>query len=66
MAHPSAESSSVAASPPCTEGRPVLCDRLERTTYRNRLPAGDTRLSARGAPLAHYNGTACFADLAVV
>jgi NDMA-dependent alcohol dehydrogenase len=52
--------------PPCTEGRPVLCDRLERTTYRNRLPAGDTRLSARGQAVAHYNGTACFADFAVV
>jgi Zn-dependent alcohol dehydrogenase len=48
------------------EGRPVLCDRLERTTYRNRLPAGDTLLSARGQRLAHYNGTACFADFAVV
>jgi len=44
----------------------VLCDRLERTTYRNRLPAGGTRLSARGQPLAHFNGTACFADFAVV
>ena len=52
--------------PPCLEGRPVLCDRLERTTYRNRLPAGDTLLSARGQKLAHYNGTACFADFAVV
>lgn len=52
--------------PPCEEGRPVLCDRLERTTYRNRLPAGDTRLSARGQKVAHYNGTACFADFAVV
>jgi Zn-dependent alcohol dehydrogenase len=52
--------------PPCVEGRPVLCDRLERTTYRNRLPAGDTLLSARGQKLAHYNGTACFADFAVV
>ena len=52
--------------PPCREGRPVLCDRLERTTYRNRLPAGDTLLSARGQRLAHYNGTACFADFAVV
>ena len=52
--------------PPCKEGRPVLCDRLERTTYRNRLPAGDTLLSARGQRLAHYNGTACFADFAVV
>ena len=54
------------ACPPCKEGRPVLCDRLERTTYRNRLPAGDTLLSARGQRLAHYNGTACFADFAVV
>jgi Zn-dependent alcohol dehydrogenase len=52
--------------PPCREGRPVLCDRLERTTYRNRLPAGDTLLSARGQKVSHYNGTACFADCAVV
>ena len=52
--------------PPCVEGRPVLCDRLERTTYRNRLPAGDTLLTARGQKLSHYNGTACFADFAVV
>jgi S-(hydroxymethyl)glutathione dehydrogenase/alcohol dehydrogenase len=52
--------------PPCSEGRPVLCDRLERTTYRNRLPGGGTRLRARGADVAHYNGTACFADYAVV
>jgi S-(hydroxymethyl)glutathione dehydrogenase/alcohol dehydrogenase len=52
--------------PPCREGRPVLCDRLERTTYRNRLPAGDTLLSARGQKVSHYNGTACFADFAVV
>src|SRR5215210_4297691 len=35
------------ACPPCREGRPVLCDRLERTTYRNRLPGGGTRLRAR-------------------
>ena len=52
--------------PPCREGRPVLCDRLERTTYRNRLPAGDTLLRARGRKVNHYNGTACFADFAVV
>lgn len=52
--------------PPCLEGRPVLCDRLERTTYRNRLPGGGTRLRARGKDVAHYNGTACFADYAVV
>jgi Zn-dependent alcohol dehydrogenase len=51
---------------PCKEGHPVLCDRLERTTYRNRLPAGDTLLSARGQKVSHYNGTACFADFAVV
>ncbi|HYN84376.1 MAG TPA: Zn-dependent alcohol dehydrogenase [Pyrinomonadaceae bacterium] len=52
--------------PPCLEGRPVLCDRLERTTYRNRLPSGATRLRARGREVNHYNGTACFADFAVV
>jgi NDMA-dependent alcohol dehydrogenase len=54
------------ACPPCLEGRPVLCDRLERTTYRNRLPAGGTRLRARGQDVSHFNGTACFADFAVV
>ena len=54
------------ACPPCLQGRPVLCDRLEKTTYRNRLPSGGTRLRARGQDLAHYNGTACFADYAVV
>ncbi len=52
--------------PTCIEGRPVLCDRLEKTTYRNRLPAGGTRLRARGQDVAHFNGTACFADYAVV
>jgi S-(hydroxymethyl)glutathione dehydrogenase/alcohol dehydrogenase len=36
------------------------------TTYRNRLPAGGTRLKARGQDVAHFNGTACFADFAVV
>src|SRR5678815_2703819 len=36
-------------APPCGEcsmckaARPVLCDRLLKTTYRNRLPAGGTR-----------------------
>ncbi|HEY0407491.1 MAG TPA: Zn-dependent alcohol dehydrogenase [Pyrinomonadaceae bacterium] len=52
--------------PPCQEGRPALCDRLERTTYRNRLPGGGTRLRARGQDVYHSNGTACFADYAVV
>jgi S-(hydroxymethyl)glutathione dehydrogenase/alcohol dehydrogenase len=54
------------ACPQCRDGRPVLCDRLERTTYRNKLPAGGTRLRARGQDVAHFNGTACFADFAVV
>ena len=52
--------------PPCLEGRPVLCDRLLKTTYRNRLPAGGTRLRARDQDIAHFNDTACFADFAVV
>jgi S-(hydroxymethyl)glutathione dehydrogenase/alcohol dehydrogenase len=54
------------ACPPCVEGHPVLCDRLLKTTYRNLLPAGGTRLRAREKDVAHFNGTACFADFAVV
>ena len=54
------------ACPPCLEGRPVLCDRLDSTTYRNRLPGGGTRLRAQGQDVAHFSGTACFADFAVV
>jgi S-(hydroxymethyl)glutathione dehydrogenase / alcohol dehydrogenase len=52
--------------PPCREGRPVLCDRLERTTYRNRLPSGATRLRAREKAVQPFLSTACFADHAVV
>jgi S-(hydroxymethyl)glutathione dehydrogenase/alcohol dehydrogenase len=51
---------------PCIEGRAVLCDRLERTAYRNKLPSGATRLRARGHDIAHFLGTACFAEFAVV
>jgi NDMA-dependent alcohol dehydrogenase len=51
---------------PCLEGRPVLCDRLDKTTYRNQLPGGGTRLRAQGCDVGHFNGTACFADFAVV
>jgi S-(hydroxymethyl)glutathione dehydrogenase/alcohol dehydrogenase len=54
------------ACPPCLEGRPVLCDRLERTTYRNRLPSGETRVRARGQDVAPFLGTACFASYTVV
>src|SRR5262245_24916367 len=35
------------ACPSCREGRPVLCDRLEKTTFRNKMPDGGTRLRAR-------------------
>jgi S-(hydroxymethyl)glutathione dehydrogenase / alcohol dehydrogenase len=52
--------------PSCLAGRPVLCDRLERTTYRNRLPSGETRLHARGQKVLSFLSTACFADHAVV
>jgi Zn-dependent alcohol dehydrogenase len=52
--------------PPCLEGRPVLCDRLDKTTYRGRLPGGGMRLHARGKDVGHFNGTACFADFAVI
>lgn len=50
----------------CLASRPVLCERLERTTYRNKLPAGGTRLRARDRELGAFNSTACFADFAVV
>jgi S-(hydroxymethyl)glutathione dehydrogenase / alcohol dehydrogenase len=52
--------------PPCRHGRAVLCDRLDKTTYRNRLPSGALRLHARGRDLNHFLGTACFAEYAVV
>ena len=52
--------------PSCLAGRPVLCDRLERTTFRNRLPSGETPLRARGQALGSFLSTACFADHAVV
>ena len=50
----------------CVEEKPVLCDRLLKTTYRNRLPSGGTRLRARGQDVAHFNSTACFADYTVI
>ncbi len=50
----------------CRAGRPVLCDRLDSTAYRNRLPSGALRLHARGQDLHHFLGTACFAEYAVV
>ncbi len=52
--------------PACAAGREVLCDRLDRTTFRNKLPCGETRLRARGQDVAHFLGTACFAHHAVV
>jgi S-(hydroxymethyl)glutathione dehydrogenase / alcohol dehydrogenase len=52
--------------PPCREGTPLLCDRLEQTTFRNRMPSGDSRLSARGQSVAPFLGTACFASHTVV
>src|SRR5215510_14959202 len=52
--------------PSCVDGHAVLCDRLDRTTYRNRLPAGAPRLHARGQDLGHFLSTACFAEFAVV
>jgi S-(hydroxymethyl)glutathione dehydrogenase/alcohol dehydrogenase len=52
--------------PYCQEGRAILCDRLDRTTYRNRLPSGARRLHARGQDLNPFLGTACFAEYAVV
>jgi len=52
--------------PACRDGRAVLCDRVEKITYRNRLPSGALRLRARGQAIAPFLGTACFADFVVV
>jgi S-(hydroxymethyl)glutathione dehydrogenase / alcohol dehydrogenase len=54
------------ACPACLEGHAVICDRLEKTTYRNRLPSGASKLHARGQDLQHFLSTACFAEFAVV
>ena len=53
-------------APSCAAGREVLCDRLDRTTFRNKLPSGATRLRARGQDLAHFLSTACFAHHVVI
>ena len=50
-----------ATAAPASTGRAVLCDRLDRTTYRNRLPSGAARLHARGTGSKPFLGTACFA-----
>jgi S-(hydroxymethyl)glutathione dehydrogenase/alcohol dehydrogenase len=52
--------------PSCREGRAVLCDRVEKVTFRNKLPGGGARLHARDRDVAPFLGTACFADAAVV
>jgi S-(hydroxymethyl)glutathione dehydrogenase/alcohol dehydrogenase len=52
--------------PSCRDGRAVLCDRVEKVTFRNRLPGGGARLHARDRDVAPFLGTACFADAAVV
>ena len=50
----------------CTAGRAVLCDRLDETTYKNKLPSGTTKLRAKGQNVRHFLSTACFAEYAVV
>jgi S-(hydroxymethyl)glutathione dehydrogenase / alcohol dehydrogenase len=52
--------------PPCRSGHPVLCDRLDKTAYRHRLPSGTGRLHRAAERVAAFLGTACFADYAVV
>jgi S-(hydroxymethyl)glutathione dehydrogenase/alcohol dehydrogenase len=52
--------------PPCREGRAVLCDRVEKVTFRNKLPSGASRLHARDQDVAPFLGTACFSSSVVV
>jgi S-(hydroxymethyl)glutathione dehydrogenase / alcohol dehydrogenase len=51
---------------PCREGRAALCDRVEKVSFRNKLPSGASRLHARGQDVAPFLGTACFSDFVVV
>jgi S-(hydroxymethyl)glutathione dehydrogenase/alcohol dehydrogenase len=51
---------------PCREGRAALCDRVEKVSFRNKLPSGAARLHARGQDIAPFLGTACFSDFVVV
>lgn len=52
--------------PPCRGGHAVLCDRLDKTTYKHRLPSKTTRLHSGDSEVTAFLGTACFADHAVV
>jgi S-(hydroxymethyl)glutathione dehydrogenase/alcohol dehydrogenase len=51
---------------PCLGGTPLLCDRLDKVTFRNRLPFGGTRLRVGEREIAPFLGTACFATHAIV
>jgi S-(hydroxymethyl)glutathione dehydrogenase/alcohol dehydrogenase len=50
----------------CRDGRSVLCDRLDKVTFRNRLPSGASHLRAGDQSIAPFLGTACFADFVIV
>jgi len=52
--------------PPCRDGRAVLCDRVEKVTFRNKLPSGAARLHARQQDVSPFLGTACFSEWIVV
>ncbi len=52
--------------PPCVAATPLFCDRLDRTTFRNRLPFGGTRLKVGTEDVAPFLGTACFATHTVL
>jgi S-(hydroxymethyl)glutathione dehydrogenase/alcohol dehydrogenase len=54
------------ACPACLGGQRLLCDRLDKTTFRNKLPTGDTRLHTREQDVAPFLGTGCFASHSVV
>ena len=51
---------------PCREGRAALCDRVEKVSFRNKLPSGAARIHARGQDVAPFLGTACFSDFVVI
>ncbi|HLK15494.1 MAG TPA: Zn-dependent alcohol dehydrogenase [Fimbriimonadaceae bacterium] len=50
----------------CSRGRPNLCDTYVGPIWAGTMLDGTTRLSAKGNPVYHYCGLACFAEYIVV
>ena len=52
--------------PPCSEGRPALCERGAAANGAGTLLGGARRLSRNGTPINHHLGCSAFAEYATV